>query len=241
MKRVFMPRTGRHPGILVLSGLDGTGKSTQARILSERLSEMGIDVATVWNRWKPLLSAPVIRVARRRLSSVKDAPTSDYSSFTRAKKEKMRNPFKRALWQIMVWGEYAIEVGIRLLRAGFPGKGIICDRYVYDTMVDMAINFSITPSRLPSICGHPLLGLFPRPAQVILIDIDPTEGSRRKDDGTPRQYLADRRAVYLEMARITGADIIDGEKSIEEIAERIWDVTGEWRAALDRRTSSRKG
>lgn len=229
---VFRPAAGSKPGILVLSGLDGTGKSSQARILSERLFGSGIRVNTIWNRWKPVLTLPLIKMARRSISPVRDAQTADYSNFTEKKRDRMRSPLKRDLWQTVVWSEYAMQVNFRLAVGGYPFRGIISDRYVYDTLVDMAINFSATSTDLERLCEHALFSLFPRPAKLIVIDIDPEVGARRKSDGTPPEYLADRRQLYLEMARITGAPVIDGCGSIENIAEEIWESSSEWRATL---------
>ncbi len=230
--KVFRPKVSRKPGILTLSGLDGTGKSSQAEKLLERLSAEGMRAGAIWNRWKPCLTLPVVKLARRSLSPVKEARTADYSNFTQAKKNKMKSPFKRKIWQTMVWSEYSMQVRFRLLTHGWPFRGMICDRYVYDTLVDMAVNFSISPQELESLCVNPLLELFPVPVQAILIDIDPETGARRKDDGTPVGYLSDRRELYLAMAKITGAIVIDGTKTINEISEEIWNLTGQWRSTL---------
>ncbi|MBU8923149.1 MAG: hypothetical protein KOO63_15125 [Bacteroidales bacterium] len=230
--KVFRPLVSNSPGILTLSGLDGTGKSSQAEKLLNRLSSEGIKAGAIWNRWKPCLSLPLVKLARRSLSQVKEARTADYANFTEAKKEKMKSPARKKIWQTMVWSEYSFQVRFRLLTHGWPFRGMICDRYVYDTLVDMAVNFSVSPTELESLCVNPLLDLFPVPTQAILIDIDPETGARRKDDGTPVDYLSDRRQLYLEMARITGAIIIDGMKTIEEISEEIWDRTGAWRSTL---------
>lgn len=229
---MFDPKVQGRPGILVLSGLDGTGKSSQAEILSGRLVSEGIKVNIVWNRWKPFFSAPIIRMARRTLSREENAQLADYSNFTAAKKEKMQSPLKRSLWQVMVWGEYALQANLRLFFHNYPYLGIISDRYVFDTLVDMAVNFSIPPSRLNELSENRLFGLFPRPSSVIVFDIDPDKGAMRKSDGTPAEYLADRRELYLEIARITGASVIDSSLPIGEIADQVWDITAEWRDSL---------
>lgn len=218
--------------MLVLSGLDGTGKSTQAEILAERLAGLGVETSTVWNRWSPAITAPVIRAARKRIDPRPDAATEEYTDFTRSKRERMRSPLKRALWQAMVWSEYTVQVHSRLLAAGYPRMAIISDRYVYDTLVDMAVNFSIEPVDLEALCSHALMSLFPVPASFVVIDIDPETGSKRKSDGTPTEYLADRRPFYLEMARLTGAAVVDGNGTIEETAAGIWEGCSRWRENL---------
>ncbi|MCK4549518.1 MAG: hypothetical protein KAU49_05095, partial [Candidatus Krumholzibacteria bacterium] len=95
MRRVFRP--GGSGRMLVLSGLDGTGKSTQAEILAGRLADQGVETSTIWNRWSPAITAPLISMARKRIDPRPDAVTEEYTDFTRSKRERMRSPVKRAL------------------------------------------------------------------------------------------------------------------------------------------------
>ena len=215
--------------LVVLSGLDGSGKSTQTAILAERLGSDGIPAAVLWNRWKPFLSAGVIRLAKRHLKTQARVHEGDYRGFTDAKRRSMKSAWKRNLWQIMVWGEYAMQVRARLLAHRRAGVTILCDRYVYDTLVDVAINFSLPANRIGELMNHPLLSLFPKPGLIMFIDVDPETGAARKSDGTPAAYLADRREYYASMARILHAPIIDGSASVESVARSIWEITRPWR------------
>jgi thymidylate kinase len=215
--------------LIVLSGLDGSGKSTQTAILAERLGASGIPAAVLWNRWKPFLSAGVIRLAKRHLMTQARVDEGDYRGFTDAKRRSMQSAWKRGLWQIMVWSEYATQVRARLLSRRRAGVTILCDRYVYDTLVDVAINFSLPADRLGELMNHPLLSLFPKPGLVMFIDVDPETGAARKSDGTPAAYLADRREYYAAMAEMLHAPIIDGGASVESVARSVWEITGPWR------------
>jgi thymidylate kinase len=227
--------------MLVLSGLDGSGKSTQAALLAGRLAASGIRSRAVWNRWEPFFSAPFIRLAKRYLARRENAGTGDYRGFTAAKRRKMKSRWKREVWQLMAWSEYAFQVHGRTLMRRLSGATVICDRYVYDTLIDIAINFSIAPSDLPALMGHPLLAFFPKPALVIFIDIDPETGASRKSDGTPAAYLADRRPYYSELARIMNAPLLDGGASVESVADSVWRLTGDWRSKIGKGALPRGG
>lgn len=217
--------------ILVLSGLDGSGKSTQAELLARKLRESGVPAEAVWNRWEPRLTAPLIRLAKRTLRSPGSVEGGGYEAFRDAKRRTMRSGLKRGLWQAMAWSEYACQVHRRLLPRRLRGTAVVCDRYVYDTMIDIAINFSAPPERLGELARHPLLSLFPKPALVIFIDIDPAVGAARKSDGTPAAYLADRREYYREMARILQAPVLDGGAPVERVFAQVWELCAPWRAA----------
>ncbi|MCX5752892.1 MAG: hypothetical protein NTW97_04500 [Candidatus Krumholzibacteria bacterium] len=229
MRGPFRGPTPPASSLVVLSGLDGSGKSTQTAILAERLGEAGIPAAVLWNRWKPFLSAGVIRLAKRYLRAHARVKAEDYRGFTDAKRRSMKSVWKRDLWQMMVWSEYAMQVRARFLAHRRKGVTILCDRYVYDTLVDVAINFSLPASRLDELMDHPLLSLFPKPGLVIFIDIDPETGATRKSDGTPAAYLADRREYYAALARILRAPIIDGGASVESVACSVWELAAPWR------------
>lgn len=229
MRGPFRDTASPASSLVVLSGLDGSGKSTQTALLAERLSAGGIPAAVLWNRWKPFLSSGVIRLAKRYLRKQARVKEGDYRGFTDAKRRSMKSGWKRDLWQMMVWGEYAMQVRARLLARRRKGLTILCDRYVYDTLIDVAINFSLPASRLDELMNHPLLSLFPKPGLVVFIDVDPETGAARKSDGTPAAYLADRREYYAAMARILHAPIIDGGASVESVARSLWDLTKPWR------------
>ncbi len=231
-KGPFNPEARPKPRMLVFSGLDGSGKSTQAEILALRLQREGYAVRTAWSRWEPMVSAPLIRLAKSHLRASYKVRDEDYENFTAAKRKKMKSTWRRQLWQVMVWGEYACQIRSRVLVHLKRGTGVICDRYVYDTMIDVAINFSTPPEQIVELMNHPFLGMFPKPSKVILIDIDPETGSARKNDGTPVEYLADRRGYYISMAQEIGADVIDGRGSVEEVSEKIWEHTEDWRHHL---------
>lgn len=231
MKGPFDTSSRGGSAILVLSGLDGSGKSTQAELLAGKLRESGVPAEAVWNRWEPRLSAPLIRLARRYLRSSGGAAGESYEAFRDAKRATMRSGLKRSLWQAMVWSEYACQVHRRLAPRRLRGTAVVCDRYVYDTMIDVAINFSLPPERLGELARHPLLGFFPKPGLVIFIDVDPAVGAARKSDGTPAAYLADRREYYREMARILQAPLLDGGAPVERVFAQIWELCVPWRAA----------
>jgi thymidylate kinase len=231
------PFDARQPGsrsLIVLCGLDGSGKSTQAALLAERLRSEGVRARAVWNRWRPTVSAPFIAVAKRTLRGRERIASGDYPGFREAKRREMSSGWKRGLWQAMVWTEYAWQVQWRTLPRRLGGTVVICDRYVYDTMIDVAINFSTAPERLDTLMDARLLALFPKPALVVFIDIDPAVGAARKADGTPVAYLADRREYYRAMARFLGAPVVDGGRPAAEVAARIWELAASWRRSLGR-------
>jgi len=80
----------------------------------------------IWNRWEPFLSAPFIRLAKRYLKAREKVEGGDYRGFTEAKRRKMKSGWKKAVWQWMVWSEYALQVHRRTLFPRLGGAMVIC-------------------------------------------------------------------------------------------------------------------
>jgi len=177
--------------IIVISGLDGSGKSTQSKIISERLKGAGLNSVTLWNRWEPKISYPFIKLAKSYLSNFRKVSENNYTKFTEAKRQSMRSGWKRSIWQTMVWSEYLIEVLWRLQHYNLKNIIVIFDRYYYDTMIDIAINFSFQPEELEGLMHHPLIRLYPKPKFAVFIDVAPEVGVARQlsSDNSMNQLL----------------------------------------------------
>lgn len=209
------------PDFICLMGIDGSGKTTQARRLVARLNQAGIPARYVWCRWQPLLMKPVQLAGRALLKRRAVGPT-DYRAFTSSKQRFLgRGPLGR-LWLAASLLDYLlVQVFPRIVLGRLRGKCMVCDRYLYDTLIDQGINLGLSADEGPQLADRALVRLFPRPARVILIDLDPKLAFERKTDVADPEYLRDRRARYLRFAESLGAATVDGSGPPETVADRI--------------------
>ncbi|MBI5049488.1 MAG: hypothetical protein HZC11_01085 [Nitrospirae bacterium] len=73
--------------LIVFTGIDGSGKTTQAELLAKNLRQDGLHVSYVWSRWEPFFLKPLLK--RWRSGAAKDTAVSG-SDFNKIKAKKQR-------------------------------------------------------------------------------------------------------------------------------------------------------
>lgn len=170
------------PRFICLAGVDGCGKSTLARMLHQELTARGIRSRVIWLRMNYALTRPILLYCR--LAGLTRRPVVNGQKISIH--EFHRAPLVARLVQIL----HSIDTArAYFFKAYLPmrlgGETIVCDRFVYDVLIDF-----IAESGDSKLHDRPLarrlLGLMPREAQVILIKVE-------------REVLIERRLDVLEM------------------------------------------
>lgn len=123
--------------IIALSGMDGSGKSTQVSILQEFFSSNGKASIILWTRggYTPgfLWLKSLLRVILgRHLPPPGKSPSRDNS---------LSRPFVARLWLSIAIIDLLFYLGIYLRLQHIRGRVVICDRYIDDTRLDFKRNF----------------------------------------------------------------------------------------------------
>jgi thymidylate kinase len=201
-------------------GIDGSGKTTQCRMLHEYLEQADYKTGYVWSRREPFLLKPLVKFVKRVvLKEEKPVEHESYDSIVKKRHKFFSSHIIRDVWLWISLLEYRILLYRRVFRPNREKDIIICDRYIVDALVDIATNYNIDD--IKGLFKHPIVKIFPKPAFSFFIDIPPQIGASRKSDGTSVEYLTDRVALYRSAAKAIGAHIIDGTRAPEDIAEDI--------------------
>ena len=194
------------PLFIVFDGMDGTGKTTQMRLLCEKLRSLGIETVLTA---EPSTS-PDGQALRRALSG----------------KEPANNSRMAALFLIDRIGHNAEIAGWMA-----EGKTVISDRYYYASMAyqGQGDNFEWV-ARMNLDCPH-----IRKPDGAILLDMNPEDSmariraGRTSDELEIYETVAQQEKIRARFARVTeylkDRDLIitvNAAGTVEEVAERVW-------------------
>ena len=213
----------RKGALIVFSGLDGAGKSTQIGLLMDRLHQIGRKHRYIWTRggYTPLFER--LKIVLRGFTKQSLPPSGQSSRRTQI----IAHPLIRRLWLMLAMLDLMRVYGILLRWWRWRGQIVICDRYLWDTWVDFRLNF---PQECVDRWGlwRFLSWITPKPDTAFLLLLPVVESVRRSDlKGEPfrdsPEVLAQRLAHYQSLAAEHGIwHILDGQRSIPDLEAEIW-------------------
>jgi hypothetical protein len=199
-----------------LAGADGSGKTTQARALADRLRERGLRVQPVWLRFPRLFCTPLLAYARLRGFSYQETVGGErhgYWDFSRSWLMSRVFPWVLLLDTLLM---SMAKVYLPLLR----GYTLICDRWVADVLVDLMLG--LADARFDeSLPGRLYLALLPPGARLAVIDLDSALAVARTPSLQGDRTRSARRELYLGLARRHGWPVISAEPPAEEVTARL--------------------
>jgi dTMP kinase len=202
---------GPHRGhFITFEGGEGAGKSTQIRLLEQKLVRSGIDVVTTR---EPGGSTGAEAVRQVLLSGAAEPLGAEMEAilFAAARSDHVETIIRPAL---------------------LAGRTVICDRFFDSTRVYQGATGNVDPAvlrRLEEVACEDCW-----PDLTIILDIDPAEGMRRaamrQSPGGPDRFEKEalekhrlRREAYLRIAQEEPGRcaVIDAAGDVEEVHERI--------------------
>lgn len=210
--RAMSDQNSMNKGLLItLSGLDGAGKSTLARIISTRLEqERGLTSKAVWCKFgiHPLSSL--------RLRQTVGPHTPKTATHVRFHPRKATGAFA-AYGRILLWLHYA-QLYWQVLRSLRKGHAVVCDRYLYDTIIDLQQEFSYGIQRAIKASWQSWL---PRPDHAFLLDLRAEKAFERQPDSVSIAFLEDRGQKYAELVARFGLIRLDATQPPDVLADQI--------------------
>jgi thymidylate kinase len=204
--------------LICIVGPDGTGKSTQAAHLLDTLRKEGVNCEYKWMRFNHFLSLPVLLVARvlglSEVVTLSDGKKVGYHYYWRSNLISRIYPFAMYLDTSLNY-IFRVYLPIRLLK-----KTIICDRFIYDTIVDVMIS---TGRSDPDnwIFSRLFAGIIPRRCIGILLTADEDTLRQRRNDVMLDKYLKDKIELYDKIGPKYGLVRVDASLPVPEVSRII--------------------
>lgn len=191
---------------ITFEGSEGAGKSTQARLLAERLRALGVDVRLT----REPGGAPGAEVLRGLLlsGSVEWSLPAETLLHFAARAEHVERTIRPAL---------------------SAGTWVVCDRFYNSTMAYQGYALGGNSAKIAALSG--MLGL--RPDLTVILDVEvQTSVERLRARGTAADryerlgwnfFAAVRRGFWqIQRDKSRRCVLISAEGAIENVAERIW-------------------
>ena len=194
--------------LVTFEGIDGCGKSTQVKMLVEKLEKLGMDVITVREPGGTRISESIRDILLYR-------DTYELGDRT------------EALLMTASRAQLTAEVILPALK---NGTWVIADRYADSTIAYQGGGRNVEIKRLDKLNQFATYDTVPD--LTIFIDIIPEEGVRRQKTKLDRieqagiDFQSRTRDIYLKLAKKNSdrVIIINGEQDIKTIHNDIWEI-----------------
>ncbi len=205
--------------LICFIGIDGSGKTTQAKALCESLARSGIKARYVWTRFEPKLIKPFVAMAKSLFFRGKDV-FRDYAGYVNTKRNLSKNAILLTTYQYLLLFDYFLQVFQKVRIPLMQGEVIVCDRYIHDTVADLAVDYGYSDEETQKTLRS-YLRLFPKPDLVLILDLPEELAYQRKGDVPSMDYLAERRKIYLNMGKDYNIVALDATKGLIELEDIV--------------------
>lgn len=208
----------KSPLFICFIGIDGAGKTALTQRLVEEMAADGLQSKYVMGRFEAFkLLRPFLFGVKKTILSGKKTDIS--AEGTSTKRKIFNNRLWAKVWEFSVLLDYLIQITFKIRLPLVRGKSICSDRYIYDTVIDLAVDLDYSTPRMRKMLKN-LFHIVPRPDLVFLIDLPEEIAYERnlpKRDNLPLEYLVQRRKLYLSLKDRPEITNLDGTTGLEEL------------------------
>src|SRR3989441_4828959 len=211
-----MPKRGR---FITFEGIDGSGKSTQMRMLAERLRADGHDV----------------------LEAVEPGGTAIGRQIRRILLDAANHDLRPTAELLLYFASRAQNVDECILPALAAGKIVLCDRFTDSTLAYQGYGRGLGEETVLTLDRIACRGLAPDLTLLVDVDVDTALGrantrnaslfssEETRMDEQSLEFHRKVREAYLALARHYSSRfrIINGHGSPEQVAQRVWEAVAQ--------------
>ena len=205
--------------IICFIGIDGSGKTTLAELLSCELKNQNILCHFCYGRYVPFLSKPFMLMGKYLFLHGENV--SDNRSYSTRKKTNANNhKFLTKLYNSLVLCDYYLQFFFKIYIPLKCGAVVVCDRYVYDTVIN---DLSRATDDFDGIYNmvEDCFKAIPRPDLIFYVRVPEDIAYSRKKDTPSLDYLVERSLIYEYLQTQYKMVTLDGTKSISDLQVKM--------------------
>ena len=185
----------------------------------ERMGKRNIQVKYTWSKFESLLLRLVISI-KNKLYVREDNLGRNYEKSLRMKRALLRKPLIPRLYEWFVQVSYCLQILSKITIPLRLGRNLVCDRYIYDTVVDMALDLGYSPKDAIDRINR-FLSCLPKPDLVFIIDLPEEVAFSRKDDIPSVEFLKEKRKIYKKASEEYEMVILDGTEPLSLLNNKV--------------------
>jgi thymidylate kinase len=186
--------------IIYIAGIDGSGKTTLARILETTLQNKDSRARYFYARHFPILVKPLKLLARGMLLG-KTSEFGNYEGYIAKKKSQSRKHRWLARAYAFAWlFDYCLITYVRFLPHAITRHTLILDRYFFDVAVNISITLDLSEDEFLRLVDA-TAKFYPSPDAIFYLDLPAEVAFRRKNDIQSLQYLEERQERYRSLVK----------------------------------------
>lgn len=204
--------------LISIIGVDGSGKTTLCKNIAKTLNDNGYQVKHVWGGYECCFLLPFV-LAAKFIFMQNMNPYEDYSTYHDKIKGDAKIGAISKIYRKMTLLEYLIQIFIKIQIPLWQGNTVIADRYVYDILVNLAVNLNYNELEFQK--SLKFLDYCRIPEYNFFLDTPIDVAYKRKNDIPSTEYLIFRRKYYLLLANHFNMIRLNGSKSVEELTKIV--------------------
>ncbi|MFZ3382336.1 MAG: thymidylate kinase [Candidatus Methanoperedens sp.] len=207
----------KKPMFICITGIDGVGKTTHVNLILEHLRNKGIKCEYKWLRFHHLVSLPLLAFCRlagyTRVSTLGGRQKCSYHEFYRSR-------FISAVYPWILLADTVLFTTLKVYIPMFFGTSIVCDRFIYDTLIDVTVATKDHEIYNKTVCKL-FLNLIPKDARFIMLSLEKSIVLSRREELIDDLTFDARYELYQEFADHFGIRVIDNSNLVVDVNKII--------------------
>lgn len=201
------------PIFICITGIDGVGKTTHVNLILEHLKEKGIKCEYKWLRFHHYLSLPLLAFCRvagyTRVSTLGGTQKCSYHEFYRSKLISTIYP-----WILLA--DTVISTTFKVYIPMMLGTSIVCDRFVYDTLIDVGV--ATKDSNIhEKLVGRLFLSLIPKNSRFVMLTLNKQIIHSRRNELKDDTTFDERYGLYKNFENIFNIGSVENDAPVKEV------------------------